>query len=368
MTINAPAGRPAGHVRRGGREAGRRRRTKLGGTIQNDMLKEFIAQKEWIFPPEPVDAHHPRHDRSTAHATHAALEHHLDQRLPHPRGRARRRCRSSPSRSPTASATSQAGIEAGLDVDDFAPRLSFFFNVHNDFFEEIAKFRAARRMWARIMRSASARRTRAPGCCAPTARPPACSLTAQQPLQQRRAHHHPGARPAVLGGTQSLHTNSMDETLALPTRERGHGGAAHAADHRRGDRRGRTRVDPLGGSLRSSRRSPTRSSADGLRLHRPASTSMGGIVRAIELGFPQREIADAAYRYQKPARGATRRSSSASTSTSPRRAAHADPRDRRRGRASAGRAPARGKRRRATAPGRRRCSSNERRARRRAPT
>ena len=124
---------------------------QLGGTMQNDMLKEFIAQKEWISPAGARGAHRGRHDRVLRPAR-AALQPGVDLRLPHPRGRARPRCRSWPSRSPTASATCEAGVERGLDVDDFAPRLSFFFDIHNDFFEEIAKLRAARRIWATVMR------------------------------------------------------------------------------------------------------------------------------------------------------------------------------------------------------------------------
>ncbi len=129
-----------------GREARASRSRELGGTIQNDMLKEFIAQKEWICPPRAVGADRRRHDR-VLHEARAALARGLDLRLPHPRGRldggagagvhARGRDR-----------LRRGGVERGLDVDDFAPRLSFFFDVHNDFFEEIAKFRAARRMWA----------------------------------------------------------------------------------------------------------------------------------------------------------------------------------------------------------------------------
>ena len=185
----------------------------------------------------------------------------------------------------------------GLDVDDFAPRLSFFFNVHNDFLEEIAKLRAARRMWATLMRerfgaknprSLHAAHARADGGRARSPRSSRSTTSCASPIQ---------ALAGVLGGVQSLHTNSLDETLALPTRAGRDGRAPHAADHRRGERRHQHRR-PARRQLRD-RGADRPHRARGARLHRRASTSMGGMVRAIELGFPQKEIAEAAYVYQQ---------------------------------------------------------------------
>ena len=160
MTINSPAAILLAFYACVGERPGRAARDRLRGTIQTDILKEYIAQKEYIFPPEPsmrlvTDM------VEWCVGRDAALASDLDLGLPHPRGRARPRRRSSPSRSPTGSPTSSGAIERGLDVDDFAPRLSFFFNAHIDFFEEIAKYRAARRIWAReLQATATARATR----------------------------------------------------------------------------------------------------------------------------------------------------------------------------------------------------------------
>src|SRR3989338_6986904 len=187
---------------------------KVGGTIQNDILKEYIAQKEWIYPPRPsmriiqdmivyctqhapkwntisISGYHIREAGSTA-AQELAFT--LADGLGYV----------------------QAGIEAGLDVDQFAPRLSFFFNAHSDFFEEIAKYRAARRMWARFMRDRFHAKNPKSWLMRFHTQTAGCSLTAQQPYNNivRTAIQ---ALSGVLGGTQSLHTNSMDETLALPT-------------------------------------------------------------------------------------------------------------------------------------------------------
>ena len=189
----------------------------------------------------------------------------------------------------------EAVVRSGLDIDAFAPQLSFFFNVHNDFFEEIAKLRAARRLWAREMerryhpknpRSLQLR------CHAQTA---GCSLTAQQPLNNvvRTALQ---ALAAVLGGTQSLHTNSMDETLALPTEE-----AVKLALRTQqiiaAESETANSVDPLGGSYLVE--SLTNRLEEGARDYFRKLDEMGGMVAAIERGFPQREILDASQRYQK---------------------------------------------------------------------
>jgi methylmalonyl-CoA mutase N-terminal domain/subunit len=267
--------------------------SKLGGTIQNDMLKEFIAQKEWISPPQPsvrviVDmiefcaAQAPRwhavsisgyHIREAGSTAAQELAFTLADGIGYV----------------------QAAIDRGLDVDSFAPRLSFFFNVHNDFFEEIAKFRAARRMWAKIMRDRFGARNPKSWLLRTHAQTAGCSLTAQQPLNNivRVAIQ---ALAGVLGGTQSLHTNSMDETIALPSEQ-----AVLVALRTQqiiAEETGVANfVDPLGGSY------AVEALTD--RLEQEASDyirridELGGIVRAIELGFPQKEINEAAYRFQQ---------------------------------------------------------------------
>jgi methylmalonyl-CoA mutase N-terminal domain/subunit len=265
----------------------------LSGTIQNDILKEFIAQKEYIFPPREsmrlitdvfafcsrevpkwntvsVSGYHIREAGSTA-AQELAFT--LRDGIEYV----------------------QYGIDAGLDVDDFAPRISFFFNSHSDFFEEIAKFRAARKIWAEVMRDrfkAKAERSWKLRFHTQTA---GVSLTAQQPYNNvvRTALQ---ALAAVIGGTNSLHTNSLDEALALPT-----AAAATLAlrtqqilAHESGVP---NTVDPLAGSYFVERLT--------LDLEREAKhyfdiiDRMGGMVEAIEQGFPQKEIAEASYRFQQ---------------------------------------------------------------------
>jgi methylmalonyl-CoA mutase, N-terminal domain len=265
----------------------------LSGTIQNDILKEFIAQKEYIYPPRPsmrlvtdvfafcasevprwntisVSGYHIREAGSTA-AQELAFT--LRDGIEYV----------------------QWAIDAGLDVDQFAPRMSFFFNAHNDFFEEIGKYRAARRIWAMVMRDrfgASDERSWKLRFHAQTA---GVSLTAQQPYNNvvRTAVQ---ALAAVLGGTNSLHTNSLDEALALPTEE-----AATLAlrtqqiiAHESGVV---NTVDPLGGSFFVERM--TRDlEADAYRYF-DTIDRMGGMVAAIEQGFPQREVAESAYVFQQ---------------------------------------------------------------------
>ncbi len=209
--------------------------------------------------------------------------------------RARRRCRSWPSRCATASSTVQYGIDAGLDVDDFAPRISFFFNAHNDFFEEIAKYRAARALWARVMRDRFGAKSERSWKLRFHSQTAGVSLTAQQPYNNvvRTAVQ---ALAAVLGGTNSLHTNSLDEALALPTAE-----AATLAlrtqqiiAHESGVA---NIVDPLGGSYFLE--SLTREMIEGAEQYFATIDRMGGMVAAIEAGFPQREIAESAYRFHQ---------------------------------------------------------------------
>ncbi len=267
--------------------------SKLGGTIQNDMLKEFIAQKEWISPPQPsvrvivdmiefcakeaprwhavsISGYHIREAGSTA-AQELAFT--LADGIGYV----------------------QAAVERGLDVDSFAPRLSFFFNVHSDFFEEIAKLRAARRMWAKIMRERFGAKSEKSWLLRTHCQTAGCSLTAQQPLNNivRVAIQ---ALAGVLGGTQSLHTNSMDETLALPSEQ-----AVLVALRTQqiiAEETGVTNfVDPLAGSY-AVEALTNQIEAEAFDYIRRID-DMGGIVRAIELGFPQKEISEASYRYQQ---------------------------------------------------------------------
>ncbi|MGQ0812693.1 MAG: acyl-CoA mutase large subunit family protein [Nitrospiraceae bacterium] len=266
---------------------------RIDGTLQNDILKEYIAQKEWLFPPEPslrlitdtisycakqVPKWHPvsisgYHIREAGSNATQELAFTLYDGLTYV----------------------EAAVKAGSSVDSFAPQLSFFFNVHNDFFEEIAKFRAARRLWAREMerryhpkdpRSLQLR------CHAQTA---GCSLMAQQPMNNvvRTALQ---ALAAVLGGAQSLHTNSMDETLALPTEEavklalRTQQVIAHESEVT-------NTIDPLGGSYYVESLT-NRLEEEALGYFRRLD-EMGGMVKAIEGGFPQRDILEASQRYQR---------------------------------------------------------------------
>jgi methylmalonyl-CoA mutase N-terminal domain/subunit len=273
---------------------------RLGGTLQNDILKEYIAQKEWLFPPEPslrlvtdvvaycaqsVPRWHPisisgYHIREAGATAVQELAFTLYDGLTYV----------------------EAAVKAGLAVDQFAPRLSFFFNVHNDFFEEIAKFRAARRLWAREMarryqpkdpRSLQLR------CHAQTA---GCSLTAQQPLNNV-VRTTVQALAAVLGGTQSLHTNSMDETLALPTEE-----AVRLALRTQQiiaeESEVTNTVDPLGGSYYVE--ALTNRLEEEAQAYFRKLDEMGGMVAAIERGFPQREILEASHRYQREIEGKER--------------------------------------------------------------
>ena len=267
--------------------------TALGGTIQNDMLKEFIAQKEWICPPEPslrivvdmiefcaravprwhavsISGYHIREAGSTAVQELAFT---LADGLTYV----------------------EAARARGMAVDDFASRLSFFFNLHNDFLEEVAKLRAARRLWATLMRERFGARDPRSLRLRTHAQTAGCSLTAQQPLNNivRVAVQ---ALAGVLGGVQSLHTNSLDETLALPSEQ-----AAMVALRTQqilAEESGVTNtIDPLGGSW------AVEALTD--RIEREARAyiehidGLGGMVRAIELGYPQKEIAEAAYIYQQ---------------------------------------------------------------------
>jgi len=265
----------------------------LGGTIQNDMLKEFIAQKEWISPPAP--SVRIIVDMIEFCTTEAPRWHAVSVSGYHIREAGSTAAQELAFTLADGIGYVQAAVDRGLDADRFAPRLSFFFNLHNDFFEEIAKLRAARRMWATIMRDRfGARQARSLQLRTHT-QTAGCSLTAQQPLNNivRVAIQ---ALAGVLGGTQSLHTNSMDETLALPSEQAVL--VALRTQQILAEETGVTNiVDPLGGSY------AIEALTD--RLEREAFAyikridELGGIIRAIELGFPQKEIAEAAYRYQQ---------------------------------------------------------------------
>ena len=266
---------------------------KISGTLQNDILKEYIAQKEWIYPIRPamklvIDTfefctrHVPRYNPISASGYHireagATAMQELAFTLR------------------DAIEYVEWGVRAGLDVDEFVPRISFFFNAHNDFFEEIAKYRAARRIWAHTMRerfNAKDPRSLQMRFHTQTA---GVSLTVQQPLNNivRVAIQ---ALAGVLGGTNSLHTDAYDEALALPTDRAAlialrtqqiiaeETGVAHT-------------IDPLGGSYFVE--ALTKKMEDGALDYFAKIDAMGGMVEAVEKGFPQREIQESAYQYQK---------------------------------------------------------------------
>jgi methylmalonyl-CoA mutase N-terminal domain/subunit len=267
-------------------------RAKLGGTLQNDILKEYIAQKEYIFPPEPslrlvtdtiefgthemprwntisISGYHIREAGATAVQELAFT---LANGL----------------------AYVDAALQRGLKIDEFAPRLSFFFDVHNDFFEEIAKFRAGRRLWAKLMREryhAKDPRSWMLRCHAQTA---GVSLTAQQP-DNNVVRTTIQALAAVLGGTNSLHTNSMDEALALPT-ERAVLIALRTQQIIASESGVTNTVDPLGGSyFIEALTEKTEHEALACIEH---IDTLGGVLACIQNGFFQREISESAYRYQ----------------------------------------------------------------------
>ncbi len=266
---------------------------KLGGTIQNDILKEYIAQKEYIYPPAPsmrlvIDTFEFGTHFTPRFNTISISGYHI---------------REAGSTSLQELAfTIYDGVEyvewalkRGLNVDDFGPRLSFFFNSHNDFFEEIAKFRASRKIWYRLMKDrfkAKNERTRLMRFHTQTA---GVSLTAQQPMNNI-ARVAIQALAAVLGGTQSLHTDSYDEALALPTEE-----AARIALRTQQviayESGVAQTVDPLGGSYFLEKL--TIDMEKGAFDYFDKMDAMGGMVKAIERGYPQKEIAEASYQYQR---------------------------------------------------------------------
>ena len=291
MTINSPAAMLLAFYVCVGEQQGVPR-SELRGTIQTDILKEYIAQKEWIFPPEPsmrlvVD-----------------MMEFCAQEMPrwHPISISGYHIREAGSNAVQELAFTladgfayvEAAVERGLDVDDFAPRLSFFFNAHLDFFEEIAKYRAARRIWARELRETYGAKNPRSWLMRFHTQTAGVSLTAQQP-EVNIVRTALEALAAVLGGTQSLHTNSFDEALALPTEN-----AVRIAlrtqqviAHETGVV---NTIDPLGGSwyvedLTNRLEAEAYDYFDRIR-------KLGGVIPAIEENFFQREIADASFRYQ----------------------------------------------------------------------
>jgi methylmalonyl-CoA mutase, N-terminal domain len=265
----------------------------LGGTLQNDMLKEFIAQKEWICGVRP----HLRivRDMLVYCTTRMPRWNTISISGYHIREAGATAVQELAFTLADGIAYVELGRAAGLDVDTFAQRLSFFWDVHNDFFEEVAKLRAARRMWAKIMRDRFGSQNPRAQMLRAHAQTAGVSLVAQQPLNNV-VRTTLQALAAVLGGTQSLHTNSYDETFALPTED-----AATLALRTQqivAEESGVPAVaDPLGGSYFVEWLTD-RMEADANRLIE-AIDGMGGMVRAVELGWPQREIAEAAYRYQR---------------------------------------------------------------------
>jgi methylmalonyl-CoA mutase N-terminal domain/subunit len=266
---------------------------RVGGTIQNDILKEYIAQKSWIFPPEPslrlitdifafasrfvprwntvsISGYHIREAGSTAVQELAFTL-------------------------ADGFAYVEAGIKAGLEVDDFAPRLSFFFNAHLDFFEEICKYRAARRIWARRMKERYGAKDPRSWMLRFHTQTAGCSLTAQEP-ENNIVRTTLEALAAVLGGTQSLHTNSMDEVLALPT-EKAAKIALRTQQILAFESGAANTIDPLAGSYFVEALTNEMEVAAEEYFRR--IEALGGVLAAIERGFFQQEIADAAYAYQQ---------------------------------------------------------------------
>jgi methylmalonyl-CoA mutase, N-terminal domain len=265
---------------------------KLGGTLQNDILKEYIAQKEFIFPVEP--SMRLVTDVVTFCAENVPRWHPISVSGYHIREAGSTAAQELAFTLADGFAYVESAMAAGLDVDDFAPRLSFFFNSHIDFFEEIAKYRAARRIWARRLRETYGAKNPRSWQLKFHTQTAGCSLTAQQ-IENNIARTAFQAMAAVLGGTQSLHTNSMDEVLALPTEK-----AAQIALRTQQILAFETGVpsvaDPLAGSwfIEDLTSRMEKAAED----YFAAIDERGGIVKAIADGYPQREIAEAAFHYQ----------------------------------------------------------------------
>ncbi|HEV2907969.1 MAG TPA: methylmalonyl-CoA mutase family protein [Candidatus Eremiobacteraceae bacterium] len=266
---------------------------RLGGTLQNDMLKEYIAQKEWIYPPEP--SMRIITDMMAYCAKHVPKWNTISISGYHIREAGSTAAQELAFTLADGFAYVEAGVAAGMDVDDFAPRLSFFFNSHSDFFEEIAKFRAARRIWARHMREKYGAKNPRSWTMRFHTQTAGCSATAQQPENNimRTAFQ---ALAAVLGGTQSLHTNSLDEVLALPT-EKNVQIALRTQQVIAYETGVGNVIDPLGGSYFVEKLTNEIEAAAEDYFRR--IDEQGGVIPAIHNGFFQREIADAAYVYQR---------------------------------------------------------------------
>ncbi|UCG52949.1 MAG: methylmalonyl-CoA mutase family protein [Candidatus Latescibacterota bacterium] len=266
---------------------------KLGGTTQNDILKEYIAQKSFIFPPEP--SMRLIADKMEFCTKNVPLWNTISISGYHIREAGSTAVQELAFTLADGFAYVEAGIEAGLDIDEFAPRLSFFFNSHLDFFEEICKFRAARRIWARRMREKYGAKNARSWLMRFHTQTAGCSLTAQQPENNIVRTAYQGLA-AVLGGTQSLHTNSMDETLALPTAK-----AARIALRTQQIIAYETgvinTVDPLAGSYFVE--AQTKKMEEQAEEYFRQIDELGGVIKAIEAGFFAREIGRAAYEYQK---------------------------------------------------------------------
>jgi methylmalonyl-CoA mutase N-terminal domain/subunit len=266
---------------------------RVGGTIQNDMLKEFIAQKEWICPPVP--SLRIVTDMIEFCARNAPRFHPVSISGYHIREAGSTAVQELAFTIADGICYVEEAVKRGLGVDEFAPRLSFFWNLHNDFLEEVAKLRAARRMWARIMKERFGAKNPRSMMLRAHAQTAGASLTAQQPINNV-VRVTMQALAGVFGGVQSLHTNSMDETLALPTEQ-----AVMVALRTQqiiAEESGVTNtIDPLGGSyaIEALTERMEREAMDYIRQ----IDDMGGMVRAIETGFPQREIAEAAFLFQR---------------------------------------------------------------------
>jgi methylmalonyl-CoA mutase N-terminal domain/subunit len=274
--------------------------TQLRGTLQNDILKEYIAQNEYIFPPEP--------SMRLVTDTIEFASKHVSQWNPvsvsgyHIREAGSTAAQELAFTLADGFAYVEAALARGLDIDDFAPRISFFFNAHNDFFEEIAKYRAARRIWARAMRETYGAKKERSWWLRFHTQTAGCSLTAQQP-EVNIVRTAIQALAAVLGGTQSLHTNSMDEALALPS-EKAVTIALRTQQVIAGESGVTNTVDPLGGSYFVEALT-NRMEAEA-NAYFAAIREQGGVIAAIRNGFFQKEIADAAYRYQQEIDGGER--------------------------------------------------------------
>ncbi|MFH1314698.1 MAG: methylmalonyl-CoA mutase family protein [Candidatus Eisenbacteria bacterium] len=292
MTINAPAAILLAFYICVGEKQGVPS-DKIRGTIQNDILKEYIAQKSWIFPPEP--SMRIITDILTFCSDHVPKWNTISISGYHIREAGSTAVQELAFTLADGFAYVEAGIKAGLDVDKFAPRLSFFFNSHLDFFEEIAKYRAARRIWAKRMKEKYGAKKEESLLVRFHTQTAGCTLTAQQPENNivRTAYQ---AMAGVPGGTQSLHTNSMDETFALPG-EKAVQIALRTQQLLAYETGVANTIDPLAGSYYVEHL--TNKLEEEAEAYFQKIDDLGGVVKSIDLGFFQKEIADAAYRYQR---------------------------------------------------------------------